>query len=87
MKNVALFTAFVVFSSTSAFANNDCTVEVIDVKAAQAKEAIQLIGQEDPDRMLFVVSEFQQNLSIAQASAELAPVCESYDAVINAVEG
>ena len=87
MKIEALFTAIVVCASSAAYASEECTAEVVDAKVAQAKEAIQIIGQDDPDRMFAVVSEFQESMSVAKASAEMAPLCETYDAVIAAVEG
>lgn len=87
MKIEALITAIAVCVSSAAYASDECTSELVDVKLEQAKEAIQIIGQNDPDLMFAVVSEFQENITVAKASAEMAPLCETYDAVIAAVEG
>lgn len=88
MKIEALFATIAIVSGSTAFAAGDCTAEVIDVKILQAREAIQTIGSQDPDRAYVLVSQFQRNLSAATASADLTPVCATYDAVIAAaVEG
>ncbi|KJZ19262.1 hypothetical protein [Loktanella sp. S4079] len=87
MKIEALFTAIAICASSTAYASETCTTDLVEAKFAQAKEAIQIIGENDPDRMFVVVAEFQENMSVAEASADLAPICATYDAVIAAVEG